>query len=82
VTAQGRYFLVRDVSCDDDKLSTLRQFSAPNVRESSHGGVPVYGLGQPTMNAVNDFIRALKDRGKQVSRAQHVANTLAATSTD
>lgn len=56
------------MSADDDKLVTLGQFSAPNVREAAHG-FPVYGLGQPTMNAVNDFIRALKDRGKQVCNA-------------
>lgn len=61
----GQYFLVQDVSEDDDKLATLSQFSAPNVREASQG-FPVYGLGQPTMNSVNDFIRTLKDRGKQV----------------
>jgi len=58
---------------DDDRLATLGQFSAPNVRESSHG-FQVYGLGQPTMNAVNDFIRTLNDQGKQVSVAhlQHL----------
>jgi len=63
---QGQYFLVRDVSPADDKLETLNQFLAPNVSEASHG-FPVYGLGQPTMNGISNFVQALKDSGKQVS---------------
>jgi len=38
---------------------------APNVSEARHG-FPVYGLGQPTMNGIADFVQALKDGGKQV----------------
>jgi len=64
---QGQYFLVRDVGPDDDKLGTLQRFLAPNVSEASHG-FPVYGLGQPTLNGITDFVQGLKDRGKQVQR--------------
>jgi len=56
---------VRDVSADDDKLGTMKQFLAPNVSEASHG-FPVYGLGQPTMNGITEFVQGLKERGKQV----------------
>ena len=62
---KGQYFLVHDVSPDDDKLGTLPQFLAPNVSEASHG-FPVYGLGQPTMNGIRNFVQALKDGGKKV----------------
>jgi len=65
VDCQGQYFLVRDVSPDDDKLGTLHHFLAPNVSEASHG-FPVYGLGQPTMNGIRNFVQALKDGGKKV----------------
>ena len=65
---QGQYFLVRDVCADDDKLGTLKHFSAPNVSEALHG-FPVYGLGQPTMNGIADLVQELKDRGKQVLSA-------------
>jgi len=59
---------VRDVSSDDDKLGTMKLFLAPNVSEARHG-FPVYGLGQPTMNGITDFVQALKSRGKQVSHS-------------
>jgi len=62
---QGQYFLVRDVNEDDDKLGTLSQYLAPNVSEASDG-FPVYGLGQPTLNGITDFVEGLKDRGNQV----------------
>jgi len=53
------------VNEDDDKLGTLSQYLAPNVSEASDG-FPVYGLGQPTLNGITDFVEGLKDRGNQV----------------
>jgi len=43
----------------------MKLFKAPNVSEASHG-FPVYGLGQPTMNGITDFVQALNDRSRQV----------------
>lgn len=62
---QGKFYLVRDIWPEDDRLQTLEKYSAPNVREAT-GGYPVYGLGQPTYEGLTGFMQALKDSGKQV----------------
>ena len=59
---QNKYFLVRDVTDDDDRLSTLHRSLAPNLRRCK-GDFPVYGMGQPTQDGLQNFLQQLKDEG-------------------
>ena len=65
ITFQNKYFLVRDISTTMDRLATLSQFQAPNVRRC-RGSYPVYGLGQPTKDGLTSIIQGLKEEGHQV----------------
>jgi len=60
------------VNSDDDKLGTLKQLLAPNVTEADHE-FPVYGLGQPTMTGIREFVQKLSDRGQKVSHVFVIA---------
>ena len=62
---QNKYFLVRDINTTMDRLATLSQFQAPNVRRC-RGNYPVYGMGQPTKDGLTSIIQGLKEEGHQV----------------
>ena len=62
---QNRYFLVKDVSEEVDRLGTLEKYNAPNLREYK-GGLPVYSMGQPTRDGLTDFMDTLQSEGFQV----------------
>lgn len=62
---QNKYFLVRDVTDDDDRLSTLDRSLVPNLRRCK-GDFPVYGMGQPSQDGLQFFLQKLKDEGFKV----------------
>ena len=63
---QNQYFLVKDVCPCSDRLGTLGEYAAPNVRRC-RGRLPIYGMGQPTRHGLNKVIDSLKEDGFQVS---------------
>ncbi|XP_074649067.1 paladin-like [Tubulanus polymorphus] len=61
---RNKYFMALDVGHKVDQLGTLKQYKAPNVRYAK-GDLPVYGLGQPTLEGLELLIGNLKDDGYQ-----------------
>ncbi|XP_071498608.1 paladin-like [Diadema antillarum] len=53
---QEKYFMVADQFKDIDELNTTAKYGAPNFRKS-HGGYPVYGMGQPTANGLRQVMQ-------------------------
>lgn len=63
---QGRYFLVRDVTEQMDVLGTSGSCGAPNFRQA-RGGLPVFGMGQPSLLGFRRVLRKLQEEGHKVS---------------
>lgn len=63
---QGRYFLVRDVTEKMDMLGTLGSCGAPNFRQV-RGGLPVFGMGQPSLLGFRRVLQKLQKDGHKVS---------------
>ncbi|XP_062070853.1 paladin [Lepus europaeus] len=59
---QGRYFLVRDVTEQMDVLGTSGSCGAPNFRQA-RGGLPVFGMGQPSLLGFRRVLRKLQEEG-------------------
>ncbi|KAI0240998.1 Paladin [Lamellibrachia satsuma] len=70
---QNKYFLVRDVTDDDDRLSTLDRSLVPNLRRCK-GDFPVYGMGQPSQDGLQFFLQKLKDEGFKTIMLFNVRN--------
>lgn len=73
---QGKYFLVKDIHEDDDHLKTISTYLAPNCRQAGDG-FPVYGMGQPTKDGLDNFMEGLKDgEADQVSLSTQDGHSL------
>uniref|UniRef100_A0A673V807 Paladin n=1 Tax=Suricata suricatta TaxID=37032 RepID=A0A673V807_SURSU len=59
---QGRYFLVRDVTEKMDVLGTVQSCGAPNFRQVQNG-LPVFGMGQPTLSGFRRVLQKLQKDG-------------------
>ncbi|XP_070544590.1 paladin-like [Ptychodera flava] len=59
---QNKYFMVKDHFNGIDELNTWKAFGAPNLRRA-HGGYPVYGMGQPTLEGLRQILESLLDDG-------------------
>uniref|UniRef100_A0ABM0LZR8 Paladin-like n=1 Tax=Saccoglossus kowalevskii TaxID=10224 RepID=A0ABM0LZR8_SACKO len=59
---QGKYFMVKDHFHGIDELNTIKRFSTPNLHRA-HGGYPIYGMGQPTKEGLQQILDMLLDDG-------------------
>ena len=73
--------MVRDINTTMDRLATLSQFQAPNVRRC-RGNYPVYGMGQPTKDGLTSIIQGLKEEGHQVKSIDSKIRKIACLSQD
>lgn len=72
VLCQGRYFLVRDVTKKMDTLGTLESCGALNFRQV-RGGLPVFGMGQPSLLGFRRVLQKLQKDGFKVSFPRRLA---------
>ncbi|KAM6184839.1 paladin [Rhynchocyon petersi] len=59
---QGRYFMVRDTAEKMDILGTRDSCGAPNFRQA-RGGLPVFGMGQPSLLGFRRVLQTLQKDG-------------------
>ncbi|KAL2083591.1 hypothetical protein ACEWY4_021364 [Coilia grayii] len=60
----GEYFIVQDVHCKTDVLSTTGTYGAPNFRKAQ-GDYPIYGMGQPSLIGFNKLLQRLQGEGHE-----------------
>lgn len=63
---------MRDVAEKMDQLGTLRSCGAPNFRQV-RGGLPVFGMGQPSLSGFRQVLQKLQKDGHKVSMVRFQA---------
>ncbi|TTX88637.1 Paladin [Bagarius yarrelli] len=61
----GCYFMVQDVYSKVDVLNTTASCGAPNFRQVK-GGLPVFGMGQPSLRGFKQVLYTLQSRGYEL----------------
>ena len=56
--------MVLDIDQSEDQLGTMKTKFAPNFRRAK-GDLPIYGMGQPTQNGINEALESIRDDNSQ-----------------
>lgn len=64
--------MVRDITEKMDILGTLKSCGAPNFRQV-RGGLPVFGMGQPSLLGFRRVLQKLQTDGLKVSFPRRLA---------